>query len=154
MEGRGGGARMHSANNEINKFEAVCIDDRPDSKYLLCLFHYSASVKASVTVSAVLAGWSMALKRYSEGIHSRDPICWLAHVEADATRGRYWRCQQTEPFKLITLSGETLDTTAALSKSNSTIMSCYRLSSSGMAHLGQKPISYLISYFLFSFIVW
>lgn len=74
--------KLHSANNEINKSEAVSVDDRPNSKYLMCLFHYSVSVKASVgatvTVSAVLAVRSMALKRNSEGIHSRD-----------AARGRF-----------------------------------------------------------------
>lgn len=75
--------KLHSANIEINKSEAVSIDDGPDSKYLMCLFHYSVSVKASVgatvTVSAVLAVRSMALKRNSEGIHSgtlhRDAFC-------------------------------------------------------------------------------
>lgn len=87
----------------------MSVDDRPDSKYLLCLFHYSVSVKtsvgATVTVSAVLAVQSMVLKRYSEGIHSGDAFCWLAHRAADASRGRHWRCQLTEPLKLISLLG-------------------------------------------------
>lgn len=68
--------KPHSTNNEINKSEAVSVDDRPDSKYLMCLFHYSVSVKASagatVTVSAALAVRSMALTRNSKGIHSGD----------------------------------------------------------------------------------
>lgn len=66
--------RLGRANNEINKCEAASIDHRPNSKYLMCLFHYSVSVKASagatVTVSAVLAVRSMALRRNSEGIHN------------------------------------------------------------------------------------
>uniref|UniRef100_A0A3Q1FGN6 Uncharacterized protein n=1 Tax=Acanthochromis polyacanthus TaxID=80966 RepID=A0A3Q1FGN6_9TELE len=72
-EGRGDKIKPHSANNEINKSEAVSADDRPDNKYLMCLFHYSVSVKANVgvtvTVSAVLAVRSMALRRNTEGIH-------------------------------------------------------------------------------------
>lgn len=51
--------KLQSANTEINKSEAMSVDDRPKSKYVICLFHYSVSVKASVgatvTVSAVLA---------------------------------------------------------------------------------------------------
>ncbi len=71
----GGGDKLHRANSHINKSEAASADDRPNSKYLMCLCHYSVSVKASegatVTVSAVLAGGSMALRRNSEGIHKR-----------------------------------------------------------------------------------
>lgn len=91
--GEGDKIKQHSANNEINKSEAASVDDSPDGKYLLCLFHYSVSVKASmgatVTVSAVLAVRSMVLKRCIEGTHSRDAFCWLAHWAADATRGRH-----------------------------------------------------------------
>lgn len=50
---------LYSTNNEINKSEAVGVDGRADNKYLMCLFHYSVSVKAgvgvTVTVSAALA---------------------------------------------------------------------------------------------------
>ena len=94
---KGGGGRdkikLHSANNEINKSEAASVDDRPNSKYLMCLFHYSVSVQASVgatvTVSAVLAGRSMALKRNSEGIHNG------GHVLLNCTSGRRYHQRQT-----------------------------------------------------------
>lgn len=66
--------KLRSANNDINKSKAVSIDDRPNRKYLMCLFHYSVSVTASVTanvsVSAVLAARSMALKWNSKEIHN------------------------------------------------------------------------------------
>lgn len=65
--------KLRRINNEINKSKAVGIDDRPNRKYLMCLFHYSvsvtASVAASVSVSEVLAARSMALKWNCKGIH-------------------------------------------------------------------------------------
>lgn len=61
-------------------------DDRPDSKYLMCLFHYSVSVKASaratVTLSAVLAVRSMALKRNSEEFIARGRFFADLHIRA------------------------------------------------------------------------
>lgn len=71
------------ANNGINKSEAGSVDDWTDSKYLMCLFHYSVSRLVwgggTVTVSAVLAVRSMVLKRNSEDIHSGDTVqgCFL-----------------------------------------------------------------------------
>lgn len=50
---------LYSGNNDINKSEALRVDDRPDYKYLMCLFQHSVSVKATVrvtvTISAALA---------------------------------------------------------------------------------------------------
>lgn len=88
--------KLHSANNEINKSEAVSMDDRPNSKYLMCLLHYSVSVKASegatVTVSAVLAVRSMALRRNGEGIHNGGAFFADLHV-ADS---RYYQRQTSK----------------------------------------------------------
>lgn len=64
---------LYSGNNDINKSEALRVDDRPDYKYLMCLFQHSVSVKATVrvtvTISAALAFQSTALRRNTEGIH-------------------------------------------------------------------------------------
>lgn len=58
------------------------------------LFHYSVSVKAivgaTVTVSAVLAVLSMALKRNSEEIHSRD-AAWGCFLLTCTSGSRYYQ---------------------------------------------------------------
>lgn len=87
---------LYSTNNEINKSEAVNLDGRADNKYLMCLFHYSVSVKASVgvsvTVSAALAVWSMALERNTEGIHCRRAV-WGRFLLTCTMSSRYYQRQ-------------------------------------------------------------
>lgn len=78
------------------------MDDRPDSKYLKCLFHYSVSVKASAgshcycTVSAVLAGQSMALKRNSEEFIAGGRCTSMLFLLTCTLGSRYYQRQTSE----------------------------------------------------------